>query len=582
MQGQGGGLRTLTVTMASPSDEAAVSFADLGLRPELCARLTELGHDTPTPVQRAALPILLEGHDLVAQAATGTGKTAAFALPLVHRLGDREGRNPRILVLAPTRELAVQVAGAIGEYADPLDVSVVAIFGGQPIGPQIRDLRRGVDVVVATPGRAVDHLNRGTLSFDDIEAVVLDEADEMLDMGFAEELEALLDATPVVRQTALFSATMPPKARSIAKRHLSEPQSIDLTGQRDPADLTLQTQVAYVVDQRNKAAALGRIIELERPDGTIVFCRTRDDVDTVAEQLAARGLRAEPLHGGMSQDQRDRALARLRSKTTEVLVATDVAARGLDVAHLSHVVNHDVPTSPDAYVHRIGRVGRAGRAGVAITLADPRARRRLRDLERVTRSTIEVLPVPSAADVVSRRLELAAKSVAAEAASDSDRSRSAVLVEALLEDCDPKDLAIAAIHLLGTAAGSDDVHIPPIAGGKDRNRQAAGRHDGKSPSGGSNRGFEKGPKPGRPQRRLEGPTTRIFVGAGRNDKVRPNDLVGAFTGETSLNGRDIGAIEIRDKFSLVEVPAASAAEVVKAMRKGTVRGRKVTVRPDRA
>ena len=568
--------------MASPDDEASVSFAALGLRSELCERLTELEHTNPTPVQRAAVPILLEGGDLVAQAATGTGKTAAFSLPLLHRLGPRASRNPRILVLTPTRELAVQVAGAIGDYADHLDVAVTAVFGGQPIGPQIRDLRRGADVVVATPGRAVDHLDRGTLSFEDVEAVVLDEADEMLDMGFAEELEQLLDATPVMRQTALFSATMPPKARSIANRHLNEPQSFDLTGQRDATDLALQTQVAYVVEQRNKAAALGRILEMESPHGTIVFCRTRDDVDTVAEQLSSRGLRAEPLHGGMSQDQRDRALGRLRAKTTEVLVATDVAARGLDVAHLSHVVNHDVPTSPDAYVHRIGRVGRAGRAGVAITLADPRARRRLRDLERVTRSTIEIRNVPSAAEVASRRLERTVEQILTIAGDGTDLSAERTLLSRLDEVDDPDAFVAAALRLLGSPGSADDeLDIPPIAGRKDRDRDRTKRDRGTS-RGRDDGGRESRPRDRKPHpRQLEGPTVRIYVGAGRRDKVRPNDLVGAFTGETSLGGRDIGAIDVLDKFSLVEVPAAAADEVVKNMRRGTIRGRKVTVRRDR-
>jgi ATP-dependent RNA helicase DeaD len=557
--------------MASDVDEAAVSFADLGLGPELCGQLVALEYHQPTPVQQAALPVLLAGRDLVAQAATGTGKTAAFSLPLLERLDLGRRQEPRLLVLAPTRELAVQVATAMEEYADPLDLAVVAVFGGQPIGHQIRDLRRGADVIVATPGRALDHLTRGTMSFDAVEAVVLDEADEMLDMGFAEELEALLSATPPHRQTALFSATMPPRIRSIAKRHLHDPATFDLTGPTEPGDISAQTQIAYIVDQRHKAAALGRILELEDPDGTIVFCRTRDDVDTVAEQLVARGLRAEPLHGGMSQDQRDRALARLRSKGTDVLVATDVAARGLDVAHLSHVVNHDVPTSPDAYVHRIGRVGRAGRSGVAITLADPRARRRLADLERVTRADIEVRPVPSAAEVADHRLERAVARVVEHAATDTPLDVLAVRVEAT--GVDPLRLAAAAVALLGTVTGPDDgTDIPPIAGRRDnKQRPDLSRGDGRA----------RGQTLERPQRRLEGPTTRIFIGAGRRDKVRPNDLVGAFTGETDLRGRDIGNIEIRDKFSLVEVPAPAADAVVRAMRAGTVRGRKVTVRRDR-
>lgn len=566
--------------MAS-DDEAAVSFATLGLRAELCEQLAALDHQTPTPVQVAAIPILLAGTDLIGQAATGTGKTAAFSLPLLHRMDARNGRHPRLLVLTPTRELAVQVAGAIGDYADRLDVAVTAIFGGQPIGPQIRDLRRGVDVVVATPGRALDHLNRGTLSFEDIEAVVLDEADEMLDMGFAEELEALLDATPAMRQTALFSATMPPRAEAIAQRHLHEPATFDLTGARAPDDLALHEQVAYIVDQRHKAAALGRILELEQPEGTIVFCRTRDDVDTVAEQLLARGLRAEPLHGGMSQEQRDRALDRLRNRRTEILVATDVAARGLDVAHLSHVVNHDVPTSTDAYVHRIGRVGRAGRAGVAITLADPRAKRRLRDLERATRAKIATRPVPSADEVASHRLR---QRIQAGLSAMDDPSLDGVLVhldEAAIGDV--RRFAAAVLQGSARAGVDDEVDIPPVADrgasrdSRGRDRGARKPQRGDKASGDRGRGGDRG----RPQRRLDGPTSKIWVGAGKRDGVRPGDLVGAITGETSLSGNQVGGITVLEKFSIVELPADSVDEVVDKMRRGSIRGKKVPVRRDR-
>src|SRR5947209_4630922 len=394
--------------MIEDNGGGASGFADLALAPELCHVLSGLGYEEPTPIQAAAIPPLLEGHDLVGQAATGTGKTAAFALPILQQILAEGGRTePLALVLVPTRELAVQVCEAMRSYGHDMGARVLAVYGGEPIGRQLGPLKRGVDVVVATPGRALDHIKRGTLTLSGLEILVLDEADEMLDMGFAEEIEAILAATPEKRQTALFSATIPPRIDGMVRRHLRDPVRVELGRQPSAsADGLLVRQTAYLVPRGYKAAALGRVLDLERPTATIVFCPTRDEVDQLTESLNGRGYRAEALHGGMDQKQRDRVMARLRSGAIDLLVATDVAARGLDIDQLTHVVNYDVPSSPESYVHRIGRVGRAGREGTAITLAEPREHRMVKTIERVAGSPISVQTVPTVADLRARRLDL--------------------------------------------------------------------------------------------------------------------------------------------------------------------------------
>src|SRR6516225_2674365 len=392
--------------MIENSGESAGGFADLALAPELCHALSGLGYEEPTPIQQATIPPLLEGRDLVGQAATGTGKTAAFALPVLQRvLGEGERAEPLALVLVPTRELAVQVSEAMHRYGHDIGARVLPIYGGQPIGRQLRALDRGVDVVVATPGRALDHIARGTLDLSGLEVVVLDEADEMLDMGFAEDIEAILGETPENRQTALFSATMPPRINGMVRRHLRDPVRAELGRQASaPAGGSLVQQSAYVVPRGHKPAALGRVLDLEAPAAAVVFCRTRDEVDRLTETLNGRGYRAEALHGGMDQPQRDRVMSRLRGGSIELLVATDVAARGLDIEQLTHVVNYDVPSAPELYVHRIGRVGRAGREGAAITLVEPREHRMLKTIERATGQRIAAEKLPTVADLRARRL----------------------------------------------------------------------------------------------------------------------------------------------------------------------------------
>jgi ATP-dependent RNA helicase DeaD len=547
--------------------EEAASFADLALRAELQHALTSLGYEEPTPIQREAIPPLLEGRDLLGQAATGTGKTAAFALPVLERLAkDSDNDAPAALVLVPTRELAVQVSQAFHRYGRDLGVRVLPIYGGQPIGRQLQALSRGVDVVIATPGRALDHIGRGTLQLSSVRTVVLDEADEMLDMGFAEDIEAILDVTPEDRQTVLFSATMPSRVDGIARRHLRNPVRIEMGRQAatDSDNEPLVRQSAYVVARAHKPATLGRVLDVEAPTAAIVFCRTREEVDQLTETLNGRGYRAEALHGGMGQEQRDRVMGRLRAGTADLLIATDVAARGLDVEQLTHVINYNVPSAPEAYVHRIGRVGRAGREGVALTLAEPREHRMLKAIERVTKQKIAVEKVPTIADMRARRLELTRAALQESLLSD-DLDSFRVVVETLTDEFDVMDVALAAVKLAHESSGvsADDEEIPEVA-----------------ETSASKRWERRGPE-GRRGRSSGGEVTRLFFGVGRSIGIRPQDLVGAIAGESRLSGRDIGAIEISDRFSLVEVPESAADEVIEALRRATIKGKKPTVRRER-
>jgi ATP-dependent RNA helicase DeaD len=536
------------------TDEVETGFGALGLRAELLETLRELGYEEPTPVQRETIPHLLEGRDLVGQAATGTGKTAAFALPLLQSLAIGSGRAvPRALVLVPTRELAMQVSEAMFKYGRRLGVSVVPVFGGQPIFRQLQSLQRGVDVVVGTPGRVRDHLGRGSLRVDAITTVVLDEADEMLDMGFAEDIDAILGELPTARQTVLFSATMPPRITGIAKRFLTDPVRIAIDTRASSDRPPLISQRAYVVQRAHKPAALGRILDIETPDAAIVFCRTRTEVDVLTETMNGRGYRAEALHGGMDQAQRDRVMGRLREGTAELLIATDVAARGLDVETLSHVVNFDVPSDPDSYVHRIGRVGRAGRAGAAITLAEPRERRLLENIERATGQRVSVEPLPSVAELRARQAELTANQVR-QALEADDLDDYGELLGSLSEDGDVRSIALAAIKLVHEASGAT-AHEPEIPVADDR------------------------PRPSRDRRpRRDGATGFVQLNVGRRAGIRPADLVGAIANEAGLVGAEIGPIRINESSSIVGVPNAAVDRVVTAMSNSVVRGKAVSAR----
>ena len=624
--------------------EAPVSFSSLGLPPDLTDVLAALGYEEPTPVQRETIPLLIAGRDLLGQAATGTGKTAAFALPMLQRISEekRNNRQTAGLILVPTRELAMQVAEAVHKDSKGVRLSVLPVYGGAPMHGQIRELERGAQIVVATPGRALDHIRRGTLKLDALRVLVLDEADEMLDMGFAEDLDAILEATPPSRQTALFSATMPARILSIAERHLKDPVRITIAREKAAAGkMPRVRQVAYVIGRAQKAATLERILDMEDPVATLVFCRTRLEVESLVETCNAHGHRAEALHGGMMQKQRDRVMGLFRAQKANLLIATDVAARGLDIEHISHVVNYDVPASPEVYLHRIGRTGRAGRGGTAITLAEPREQRHFRSIEGFTKSKIEIGKVPTVADLRAKRLELTRASLRERlVAADFDDVR--VVVESLSDEFDAMDIAAAAVKMAHDAlGGSEEREIPAYApagakaGPKDgkarrtferprderrderSERDApppapAARHDeGRPPqarrsaehAAAGSTGHAAGrlvKRPDRaPERQFEkrdrnfqkrdrgrdgdgdGDRVRLFVGAGRNEGIRPGDLVGAITGEANVPSRSLGAIEIADKFSLVEVPDALADRIIAALKATKVRGKKVNVRREK-
>ena len=559
-------------------------FASLGIEAALLTTLEALGYEEPTPIQREAIPPLLAGRDLLGRAATGTGKTAAFTLPLLQRLAHAaRQQHPSALILVPTRELAIQVSEAVQRYGKEQKIAVLAVYGGQAIRPQLLALKRGVDVVVATPGRALDHIRRKTLQLKDLQIVVLDEADEMLNMGFAEDLDAILQQTPTARQTALFSATMPPRIASIARHHLQNPVDIQIAKEPVKAGVAPKVhQTAYLVARAHKVAALARILDMASPKSTLVFCRTRLEVDELTSMLNSRGYRGEGLHGGMNQAQRDRVMQSFRSGKTELLVATDVAARGLDIPHVSHVMNYDVPSSPEAYVHRIGRTGRAGRVGEAITLVEPRERWLLQNVERLTKSKIEMATLPTVADLQTKRLERLGVSIQ-EILKADDFDRFRIVVTTLTEKYDPADVAAAAIQL---AYGSKDgerieEEIPALRERAQETSQMSRRPRQEPPDftrGVKTRGSEGRPggkrdRPGRPTA-----TATLHFSAGRAAGIRPGDLVGAIANEAGLNSNMIGPIKIADQFSLVKVPEEEAQGVMKSLGRTRIKGQKVTVR----
>ena len=550
-------------------------FAALGLRPELLAALDELGYEEPTPIQRETIPLLMAGRDLLGQAATGTGKTAAFALPALQLIDGRAASKPIAIVLVPTRELAMQVSAAFFRYGKTLGAKCVPVYGGQPIFRQLQALDRGVHIVVGTPGRIIDHIGRGSLQLDAIRLVVLDEADEMLDMGFADDIESILQTISHDHQTVLFSATMPSRINSIAKRYQTDPVRINVVRGDTTASKGKVRQSAYIVQRNHKPAALGRILDIESPGGALVFCRTRVEVDQLTETMNGRGYRAEALHGGMDQLQRDRVMARLREGTTELLVATDVAARGLDVDTLTHVVNYDVPSAPDSYVHRIGRVGRAGREGVAITLAEPREQRLLANIERLTKQAITIEKVPSVTDLRAAQMAQTVNSIRESMAAD-DLDDFYPVLNALSGDGNPQRIALATIRLFHELAGNvvDETEIPDISHRVDRERRP---DSGPSARPGGKPGRRPGDKAGGASSN-GGPTGFVYISLGRAAGIRPGDLVGAIANETDLVGREIGPIKITEKFAIVGVPERSVDMVIAALKRTTIKGKKPTVR----
>src|SRR5260221_2785035 len=566
--------------MATVRTDSIPTFEELGLGTNMLKAIKDLGYEEPTPIQAQTITRLLAGEDVIAQAQTGTGKTAAFALPIIERLV-KGGTAPQALVLTPTRELAMQVAEAFHSYGKYHHTSVLPVYGGQPIDRQLRALDRGVQVIVGTPGRLLDHIRRGTLELGQVKVVVLDEADEMLAMGFIEDIESILQETPEDRQTALFSATMPAPIAKLAQKYMHDAQRI--TVKSEQMTVSAVRQVYYEVGGRDKFEVIGRILDFETPTSAIIFCRTKSAVDSLGERVAGRVDRAETLHGDLSQPQRDRVMGRFRSGQVEILVATDVAARGLDVENVSHVINYDMPLDPEIYVHRIGRTGRAGKTGCAITLVTPRERRLLGLIERMTGAKIQRMRLPTIADVMGRRQESVKETLRGTVA-QGGLEPYMVMAEELGEEYSPTDLAAAAFKLLlgepldetedKLAAAEPDPNSERRGdGGGYRDRQGGGRpgYQGGQSSGqgggGRRRGGNFGPESG---------MTRLFIDVGRDDGARPADFVGAIANEANIPGNAIGAIELYDRFSFVEVPENRTEQVLKALKRTTIRGKKIS------
>lgn len=523
------------------STASTLTFADLALSEPIAKAVSALGFEAPTPIQARAIPVLLAGRDIIGQAQTGTGKTAAFALPLLQRC-DPSIEGVQALVLEPTRELATQVGGGIFDYGRYTGLRVASIFGGQPFDRQIRALQAGAQVVVGTPGRILDHLRRGTLDLSKVRYCVLDEADEMLALGFIEDIETILGELPEGRQTAFFSATMPPRIAGLTDRFLQNPMRIAIESKHRTVDTIEQT--FYDVRPGRKLEALARVLDMETPGSTIVFCRTRQETNDLADALRLRGYAAEALNGEMAQSERDRVMRRFREGHSDLLIATDVAARGLDIETVTHVVNYDIPWDVEQYIHRIGRTGRAGRAGDAITLVEGRERRQLEFIERAIGAKIKPARVPTAADIVARRREVLADSLR-ETLEAGAYDGYLATVEQLSDDYDPSEIAAAAIQMLW----------------KDRHPSEADTAE------------ELAADAEQPEQGM----TRLFIGMGRQDGLRPGDLVGAISNEAGVSGKTIGAIDILDRTAFVEVPKSQAPRIIDALRQTKIRGQKVKV-----
>ncbi|MFC7401154.1 DEAD/DEAH box helicase [Citricoccus sp. GCM10030269] len=554
-----------------PQTEAQTpGFADLGIDSRVMAAISDLGYETPSPIQAETIPLLLKGRDVVGLAQTGTGKTAAFAVPALSRLAEKADANgvantPQILVLAPTRELALQVAEAFTTYAKHIQgVTVLPVYGGAPYGPQLSGLRRGAQVVVGTPGRVIDHLQKGSLDLSDLQYMVLDEADEMLRMGFAEEVDQILSATPDQKQTALFSATMPRAIQRISGKYLNDPVEITVAAKNTTAGNIRQRYLQ--VTGGWKLEALTRILETEEHDGVIAFVRTRNATEELSTKLNARGFRAVALSGDVAQNQREKTVDNLRAGRVDILVATDVAARGLDVERISHVINYDIPHDTESYVHRIGRTGRAGRSGDAVLFMTPREKYLLRAIEKATRQSVEQMHMPSVADVNTSRMGRFSAKIT-ETLSEGDLGVFRELVESYVAEhgAEPEDVAAALAKMAqgGRPLLAEEPDLPPAKMARGEGR---GERDGRG-----SRGPQRGPAEGNA-------TYRISLG--RQDRVQPGNIVGALANEAGLRSNQIGHIDIRSNHSLVELPADLNSQQWDALGNTTINGRPIDLQID--
>ncbi|NOH00858.1 MAG: DEAD/DEAH box helicase [Chloroflexi bacterium] len=531
-------------------------FSSLNLRDEITQAITELGYSEPTPIQAGLIPLMLTGADVIGQAQTGTGKTAAFALPILNNFGKQ--KNPQALILAPTRELALQVADSMNEYGKHLNVRVLAVYGGQPYGPQINSLKRGVDIVVGTPGRLNDLLERNVLVLGEVKTVVLDEADEMLNMGFIEDVELILASTPETRQTALFSATMPPRIHALANRFMRDPQSV--TVKRSTLTASAIEQRYYLVHENHKTNALTRLFEMEPIHSALIFARTRAETSTLANELVVRGIPAEAIHGDLDQQARERVLGRFRANQLKVLVATDVAARGLDIDDISHVFNYHLPDDAEVYVHRIGRTGRAGKTGVAITLLSPKEKRRLREVEALTKQPIAKMELPTPEEIAKHRETQVVEKLKVWLGRGRFKRELEMVEELIAAGHDPLNIAAAAIKISRgdekqrPIAEVAEVRDEPRMKAERGKRETFGRREG---SARSDRQRVKG------SRAHEEGMVRLRINKGKLHNIRPSDIVGQIAFHANIPGYTIGKIRIEEKVSFVDVPEDVVEQVLK-------------------
>ena len=554
----------------SPEINTSPIFADFGLAAPVLQAVQDLGYETPSAIQAETIPYLLEGRDVLGQAQTGTGKTAAFALPLLSRL-DMSKTGPQILVLAPTRELAIQVAEAFQKYAGKLPgFHVMPIYGGQDYRTQFRQLERGVQVVVGTPGRVMDHLRRGSLKLDGLQALVLDEADEMLRMGFIEDIEWIMEQTPPTRQIALFSATMPPAIHRIAQSYLTNPAEVKIKVKTTTADTIRQRY--WLVSGLHKLDALTRILEAEPFDAVIIFVRTKTETVELADRLQARGYSAVALNGDIPQNVRERTIDQLKKGKIDILIATDVAARGLDVERISHVINYDIPTDTESYVHRIGRTGRAGRSGDAILFVSPRERHLLRAIERATRKPIDLMELPSTEIINNRRISLFNQRITDTLAEEGLDFFSQLLEASEREHNVPAiEIAAALAKLVQGDAPlllEEKKNHPAYNPDSAREREQDQRKPGKRKA---NSAFSSDEE--------TIPMERFRIAVGRTHGVKPGNIVGAIANEAGLDSRYIGHIDIQDDFSLVDLPAGMPKDILGDLRRTRVAGQMLNIEP---
>jgi len=587
--------------------DQTLKFSDLGISAEILKSVEEMGYTQPSPIQTQSIPFILQGRDVIGQAQTGTGKTAAFAIPIID-LVDPSFNKPQAIILCPTRELAVQVEGEIQKLARyHRAINSVAIYGGESIDRQIRVLRKGVQIVVGTPGRIQDHINRGTLKLDSVGILVLDEADEMLDMGFRDDIEAILQEMPEKRQTVFFSATMAKPIMDLTRKYQTNPEIVKI----DRKELTVSNieQTFYEVKSQLKLELTARLMNVHNINLSVVFCNTKRMVDEVTEGLIARGIAADALHGDLSQAQRDKVMGKFRKGHCKVLVATDVAARGIDVDNVEAVFNFDLPLDEEYYVHRIGRTGRAGKSGKAISFVTGRRDSfKMRDLERYTKATITKMSPPSAAELIEMKKAKFIKDVTEQVQKEEDNQVfEATIGQMLAEGLTLDQVAVGLIKIvMGSsvkemadqnfsidASGGDRRRDGGRDGGRNGGRDRSGRGDRGDRFGGRNeRGGERGGErrrefggreggsrdgANRPERVREANMTRLFLNLGSKDRIRPNDIVGAIAGETGVPGRSIGGIDIYDNFSFIDVPSKDADQVINGMKNNTIKGKSVSM-----